>query len=197
MIIVFDTETTGLVPGQIAQLSYVLDDGSCARGVNRFFAVDAMPDAARAVHGFSVEDLSRLSGGARFVDSAADILRDFRSAGIVVGHNLDFDMKFLSAELNRCGLRYRHRHGLCTMYYFTKAMNLPGHGKPKPPSLRELCDFFGLAQQDIVEHALALFGEGGAAHDARFDAAATHLCVRVAIARSLLRNLFTVNQEEA
>ncbi len=198
MIIVFDTETTGLRPGQIGQISYILDDGLSARGFNRFFAVAYMPPDAQAVHGFSAERLAELSGGARFADAAPAIHADFKAADIAVGHNLDFDMSFLRAELARAGIRYRHRRGLCTMYYFTKLMGLPGRGgTAKPPSLRELCAFLAVDDGAVRAHSLQIFGEAGGAHDARYDAAATHLCVRSAIEKGFLRDLFGKVGEKA
>mgnify|MGYP003734308207 FL=1 len=71
-MIFFDTETTGLKPGSICQLSYITVDASVkpqiTRGENIFFSVDYMEPSAEEVHGFSVEDLYELSGGLYFED---------------------------------------------------------------------------------------------------------------------------------
>lgn len=191
MLLIFDTETTGLYPGQIGQLSYLMAEGAVVQARNWFFAVDSMPESARAIHGFSAEDLARLSDGRRFADDAEEILADFKAAEVVAGHNLDFDMAFLRAELNRCGLRFRLRHGLCTMKYFTKPLAIPGrYGRPKPPSLKELTAYFDAGSEEIARQAEEWFQGGGSAHDARYDATATMICVRRAIERGLLRNLF-------
>lgn len=71
-----DTETTGLNPGQIAQLSMIVVDMSTNRmsgTYNYFFTVDNMEPGAENVHGFSKEKLDILSKGARFADRANEI----------------------------------------------------------------------------------------------------------------------------
>ena len=77
MIIYLDTETTGLRPGQICQLSYVIQDGQQVRGKNFFYTVDAVEYGAFMVHGFSVEKLKSLSKGKRFSDSILEVKEDF------------------------------------------------------------------------------------------------------------------------
>ena len=57
MILFFDTETTGLFPGRIIQLSYVMTDGQTTVAKNFFFGVDYIEPSASAVHGFTVEKL--------------------------------------------------------------------------------------------------------------------------------------------
>ena len=62
MVIYFDTETTGLCPGRIIQLSYIKESENEAIGKNFYFAVDYIEPSAQAVHGISVEKLKELSG---------------------------------------------------------------------------------------------------------------------------------------
>ena len=57
MILYFDTETTGVRPGQICQLSYIIQDTSGVSAKNFFFSVDYVEQGASAVHGFSVQKL--------------------------------------------------------------------------------------------------------------------------------------------
>ncbi|MBQ9709781.1 MAG: hypothetical protein IJV67_04100 [Clostridia bacterium] len=57
MILFFDTETTGLMPGRIVQLSYVMQTANEVRAKNFFFAVDYVEPSAQAVHGFSPQKL--------------------------------------------------------------------------------------------------------------------------------------------
>ena len=70
MIIVFDTEATDLVPGQICQLSYLMVDDKQVQGKNLFFSVDDMSEGAQEVHGFSMDMLAELSVGLYFEDVA-------------------------------------------------------------------------------------------------------------------------------
>lgn len=191
MLIILDTETTSIIPGQICQLSYVMIDRDRVTPRNYYFTVDEMLPASQAVHGLSIPILAAMSQDTRFADHAQQILADMKSADVVAAHNLDFDMRFLQAEFGRCGLEYKPEHGLCTMYYFTKIIGLPGrNGKLKPPSLRELTAFFKVTQAQITAWSKLHFGGGGSAHDARYDVAATYLCICEAIKRGVLRNLF-------
>ena len=63
MIIYLDTETTGLCPGNICQLSYVLQTEKEVKAKNFYFAVDNVEYGAYSVHGLSPEILYKLSNG--------------------------------------------------------------------------------------------------------------------------------------
>lgn len=97
-LLVFDTETTSLKPGQICQLSYITIDSSTkpqkTTGHNFFFAVEEVDPAAEAVHGFSAEKLYELSNGKYFEDSIEEFLKDFEEADFLIGHNVNFDIRF-------------------------------------------------------------------------------------------------------
>ena len=92
MIIYFDTETTGLYPGRIIQLSYVLEDGESVKGKNFYFFVEWIDPSATKVHGITVEKLAELSKGKTFSDYADEIYEDFKNASLVVAHNVRFDL---------------------------------------------------------------------------------------------------------
>ena len=66
MILFFDTETTGLIPGGIIQLSYIMERKNGTTAKNFFFAVDYIEPSATEVHGFTVEKIYELSGGRTF-----------------------------------------------------------------------------------------------------------------------------------
>ena len=68
MILYFDTETTGLHPGQICQLSYVMQTKEKVESKNFFFSVDYIEPSAQMVHGFSKQKLFDLSAGRNFGD---------------------------------------------------------------------------------------------------------------------------------
>ena len=189
-IITFDTETTDLKPGQICQLAYLTSEGEQISGKNFFFAVDEMSEGSQEVHGFSMEMLNELSGGERFEDRAAEIFADFSAADLLVGHNVSFDDRFLRAELTRTGLNLPRIRTFCTMNYFTGDMNLRRkfqNGRPKPPKLVELKEFFELQDEEIEKNSAEWFGGGGNAHDARFDAAMTFMCLREGAKRGMIR----------
>lgn len=179
-LIVFDTEATDLTPGQICQLSYLMVERGAVTGKNLFFAVDEMSEGAQEVHGFSMEDLEQLSGGERFEDRADEVFEDFKSAGMLVGHNVSADDRYLRVELERLGMKLPKIRTFCTMNYFTSDTALARKvniGRPKPPKLGELCAHFGITDELIAEKSGEWFAGGGQAHDARFDTAATYLCL--------------------
>lgn len=191
-IIVFDTEATDLTPGQICQLSYLVVDGADVTGTNLFFEVDEMSEGAQEVHGFSMEMLRELSGGLRFEDAAQRVFDDFAAAKLWVGHNVSADDRYLRVELERCGLKMPKKPTFCTMNYFTSDLNLARKvniGRPKPPKLTELVEFFGLEEDFVAEKASEWFGGGGALHDARFDTAATYLCLVEATKQGRVRGV--------
>ena len=104
--IVLDTETTGLDPFaghrivEIACLelhSHVPTGETFRRYIN---PERDMPEEAERVHGLSAEFLA---GHPVFSEIAQDFL-DFIGNDPLVIHNAQFDLKFLNAELDTCGL---------------------------------------------------------------------------------------------
>lgn len=191
-IIAFDTETTALKPGQICQLSYLIYEGGEVTGKNLFFTVDDMSEGSQAVHGFSMEMLSELSGGERFEDRAQEIFDDFSKAKMLIGHNVIFDDGFLRTEMTRAGLSLPRIKLFDTMNYFTPIMLMAPvqrNTRCKPPKLIELAAYLGLTDEEIAQNADNWFGGGAAAHDARFDAAMTFLCVKRAQEKGMIRGI--------
>lgn len=192
MIIVFDTEATDLIPGQICQLSYLMIDHGGESAKNIYFSVDEMSEGAREVHGLGLSALDELSGGLRFEDRAKEIFEDFSAAKLLVGHNVSADDKYLRVEFERLGMRLPRINTFCTMNYFTSDANLPrkvNTGRKKPPKLCELAEHFDLSEDFIRERCASWFGEGGSAHDARYDTAATYLCLIEATRRGRIRGV--------
>ena len=191
-IIVFDTEATDLTPGQICQLSYLVVEDGQVQGKNLFFAVDEMSEGAYEVHGMSIEDLDQLSGGVRFEDLAQELFEEFSKAKLFVGHNIAADDRYIRVEFERCGLRLPKIKTFCTMNYFTGLTGLKrkvNTGRPKPPKLEELVEFFGITPEQVIEKSEEWFGGGGAAHDARYDTAATYMCLLEATRRGDVRGV--------
>ncbi|MBE7087132.1 MAG: 3'-5' exonuclease [Clostridiales bacterium] len=174
MILYLDTETTALAPGQICQLSYVIQNGEIFTAKNFYFTVDDMDYNAYMVHGLSKERLQKLSGGKRFSDYIDEIANDFESAEYIFAHNLSFDLSFLRAEFSRLDKTLYVKNEFCSMKRCTPLCKLPrksGEGY-KYPKLSELCEFFGITDEDIKSLGRSLFGEIKGAHDSRFDTVA-------------------------
>lgn len=176
----FDTETTGLRPGNICQLSYITVDTSSKPyeiyGKNIFFKVDYVEPSAEDIHGFSVEKLEHLSGGITFRERYHEFLEDFLYCDIVIGHNVPFDIKFIEKEFLDCGIKFKPKNIFCTMKYYKDICKLRGRGSEyKNPKLSEVTDFLNVNSMYIDEISNKLFNGAGDFHDARFDTTATYL----------------------
>lgn len=185
MIIYLDTETTGLTPGEICQLSYIIQSGDKVTPKNFFFAVSFMPPEAEAIHGFSLSLLAVLSNGKTFKDCAKEIAEDFSSADLIVAHNVSFDFSFLRVEFERANIPFSYKEEFCTMKKFTPLCKLPrkkGVGY-KYPRLNELCAYLGITENDINDACLKLYDGEVGYHDARFDTTAVYLAVNKTIRR--------------
>lgn len=183
MVLFFDTETTSLNPGQVCQLSYIMQEGDLLSARNLFFTVDNMDYSAYAVHGFSIEKLKELSGNKRFSDYIDIIENDFSRADVIVSHNTAFDFSFMRAEFERAGKVFEIKNEFCTMKKFTPICKLPkkkGEGY-KYPKLVELCAHFGISDGKIQEVSKKVFGNAANFHDARFDTTAVFLAFNYAV----------------
>ncbi|MBP5307667.1 MAG: 3'-5' exonuclease [Clostridia bacterium] len=182
MILYFDTETTGLTPGRIVQLSYVMQNATEIRAKNFFFYVDYVEPSAVAVHGFTPEKLFALSGGKTFSTEIDEIYDDFLSADLVVSHNFTFDLKFMMAEFAYQDRLFRYRESFCTMRYFTDIIRLPrsSHRGFKYPKLAELAEYYDIYPYDISKVTSECFGCFVSDHDARYDTASLYLSFNAA-----------------
>ena len=183
MILYFDTETTGLHPGQICQLSYIMQTGDNLLSRNFFFKVDNVEYSAFMVHGFSVDRLEKLSGGKTFSNYIDIIEKDFLSADVVVSHNFAFDNMFMRAEFERLNKDFFVKREFCSMKKSTPLCQLKrktGEGY-KYPKLSELCSFLGISDAEILNASEEIFGAKTGFHDARFDTTALCLAVNRAV----------------
>lgn len=181
-LLIFDTETTSIKPGHICQLSYIVIDASSkpqkTTGKNIFFAVDEMDPSAEAIHGFSLEKLYDLAEGLYFEDRIDEFLEDFAEADFVIGHNVNFDIRFLKHELEPLGIDYEPKHKFDTMHYFINICKIPkANGDIKNPKLEEVIKFLNITKEQISSKANELFQGSGDYHDARFDTTATYLVI--------------------
>lgn len=182
MIIFFDTETSGLRPGRIIQLSYVILDGENITGKNFFFYTDYIEHSASMVHGITVEKLFKLSGGHTFSEYVDEIQADFDRADLTVAHNFPFDFNFMSAEFCWQDRIFKFKEKFDTMRAFTPYTKIPNKsGKGyKYPKLTELAECFCVFDYDVSRLAVKLFNDTGVSHDARFDVTQTFLCFMAA-----------------
>lgn len=104
--IILDTETTGLDPAtgdRIVEIGCVEIINSIATGQTFHVYLDPerdMPEEAFRVHGLSREFLT---GKPKFAEVAPAFAEFIADAQLVI-HNAEFDMKFINAELARCGV---------------------------------------------------------------------------------------------
>ncbi len=197
-LLFFDTETTSIKPGNICQLSYILVDSSTKPqttiGKNFFFTVEEMSEGAEAVHGFSLEKLYNLSEGRYFEDSYEEFIEDFLTCDVIIGHNVQFDIKFLKNELEFLDIPLEPKHTFCTMAYYKnicKATNTKG--AIKNPSLGEVVEFLKLEEDILQAKCKSLFGESSDYHDARFDTTCTYMLVIKGIKAGLIPAKFFTN----
>lgn len=181
-MIAFDCELDGMYPSRIIQLSYLIIDGRRVRGKNMYFTTNGMNPHARKVHGLSLSQLRRLSGGDIFAYRADEIYRDFSKARIVIGHDVHGDVKYLTNEFARIGVTLPEFEEFCTLKHYTQEAHIPLKQDPtriKPPRLEELTEHFGLSTEFIAAKCKKWFGGGDHPHDARYDAAAAYLVMLV------------------
>ena len=181
-LLFFDTETTSIKPGSICQLSYIIVDASVkpqiTTGKNFFFTVDEMDPSAEQIHGFSLQKLYDLSNGQYFEDVVSEFIEDFTSSDFLIGHNVNFDVRFLKHELSLLGEDFTPQNSFCTMAYYRDICRIPkSNGEIKNPKLSEVIDWLNISSAQITETSEKLFEGSGNYHDARFDTAATYLTV--------------------
>lgn len=173
-----DIEGTGTQNNQVAQLAYVITDDelNVLYAKNFFFKVDEMNPFAQRLHGLSLEYLRRASDGETFKDRFAEIRHDLQDK-LLVCHNTRSDYDLLALEYSRLGEEYTPNSHFCTMAHFKPIVEVHDRsGKVKPPSLRELIDYYELSSADIAAFATGLFScRHVKPHDSRFDAAAVYL----------------------
>lgn len=152
---VVDVETTGLIPekhDRIVELAvtYVSHDGLIQDHWSTL--VNPQRDVGPvSIHGIRPTDVV---SAPTFAELAPYVLRAM-AGRILVAHNATFDLRFLAAELQRCGvpLQQLPLHGVCTMQWAPVFMNVGGR------RLADCCRATGISHEN--------------AHSAAGDAMAT------------------------
>jgi len=136
-MIALDVELDGMHPSRIIQLSYLIIDGRKVRGKNMYFASKAVNRYAKKVHGLSVSQLRKLSGGEIFAHRADEIYNDFKNCKLVIGHDVAGDMRYMKSEFARIGVEFPDIPVFCTLKHYTKEANIPLKQNPKVLSPRD------------------------------------------------------------
>ena len=175
----FDTETTGLKPGQIGQLSIIIeDDNGKISAKNYFFEIDYITESAEKVCGRGIDFYKKYSNGKRFKDYKTELLSIFTNS-LLIAHNLKFDENFISTEFWREDIIFKPAQRFCTMEYFRDICKIPVVGKYwantkyMNPKLTELVDYFNIDTDIVSKYSRMLFGNddgmNNGFHDARYD----------------------------
>lgn len=171
-----DTETTGFAPGQIGQLSMIIEeDNGEVSTKNYFFKIDYITSGAEEACGRGIDFYTEASGGKIFADYKDEIY-NILSDATLIAHNLKFDENFISTEFWRQGVLFKPAGRFDTMEYFRDICQLPGGRggkKYKNPKLEELVDYFSINKDKVQKYSIALFGNDDSTntgfHDARYD----------------------------
>jgi len=117
LVLVFDTETTGLPKTKIinkdtlhlwpyiVQFSYIIFDTELKTLIKIKDCIIRVPDfitiseEVSKIHG--ITNHISLSKGINIVDILNEFFADFTSVDYIVGHNVSFDLNMVRAELNR------------------------------------------------------------------------------------------------
>lgn len=182
-LVYFDTETTGFKPGQICQLSAIVEEDGNIKTHNFFFEVKNIDEGAVKATGRDIEFYKKVASGVYFKDKADEIVELFKDATFVA-HNLKFDEGFLSAELWRCNKQVTPKDRIDTMLIFTdivKAKNQ--YGKVKFPKLSEVVAHY-MIDEDMVRNLVHTWFDcsdntSDAFHDARFDTACMFVAYQI------------------
>ncbi len=156
--IVFDTETTGLDPAQghrLVELAGVEVINRTLTGRHLHLYVNPGRDSdpeALAVHGLESDFLAQYPP----FDQVAEQVVEFVKGAEVIIHNAPFDVKFMDAELQRCGLKpFAEYCGKVTdSLVFARELH-PG----KRNNLDALCERYGISNAHRTLHGALLDSE--------------------------------------
>lgn len=169
-----DTETSGLAPGQIGQLSLITEeDNGKVLANNYFFKIDYITSSAEEICGRGLDFYEKASNGKVFADYKDELIEKL-SNSMIIAHNLKFDENFISTEFWRQNIIFQPAGRFDTMNYFKDICKIPYNSrsnKYKNPKLEELVDFFNIDKNKVLEYSKQLFGndDNMGFHDARYD----------------------------
>jgi DNA polymerase-3 subunit epsilon len=178
MILIFDTETTGLlIKGQptphLVQLAAMLMDhkGRECASISLIIRPDGyeIPPKASAIHGISTA--MAMDCGVPLIVACGMFSNLIKISSLQVAHNAEYDCAIILAAFQRVSRPVPTLNTACTKELASPILNLPptekmlaaGFNKPKSPNLAECMQFF--FREEIVN-----------AHNALID---TKCCARV------------------
>lgn len=154
--IVFDTETTGIMPGdghRIVEIGAVELVNRMMTGRTYHTYIDPcrpMPRDAQNVHGLSSDFLT----GQPVFEMVIDDFLDFIGDAPLVAHNAAFDMEFLNWELKRAGMPIiPHARAIDTLEISRKLHPGAKH------TLDALCNRYGIDLSARVKHGALVDAE--------------------------------------
>ncbi len=164
-IVVFDTETSGLVAGThvVLSISWQVLDNKLRKISEKTYFFDwpsderRITDEAIYVNGLTKERLAELgtSDKAEALQEFADVITD---ADLLVAHNGAFDVRFVKADAVEVGVRitFQNKELWDTMHRMTYYCKIPRSWyEYKWPKLSELADKLRVRQTDIDYHQSA------------------------------------------
>ena len=142
-LVIFDVEATGLDVTedevvQIAAIEWVA--GKWGRTFERFICPQKAVGDAVHVHGFSDEYLREVGADAKVVFT--EFLSFIRGA-VLVGHNIQYDLKIVSSHMKRVGLDFNHQD----RFYDTLDITRRLYPELKNHQLATLSQFIGVSHQ--------------------------------------------------
>lgn len=156
--IILDTETTGLEPNEghrIVEIGAVEIAHRRLTGKHLHLYVnpgrDSDPEALE-IHGLTTEFLSQYPA----FDAIAAQVVDFVQGAEIIIHNAPFDVRFLDAELARCG--YEAFHNYCGQITDSLAFARETH-PGKRNNLDALCERYGISNAHRTLHGALLDAE--------------------------------------
>lgn len=156
--IIFDTETTGLDPAEghrLVELAGVemINRSLTGRHLHLYVNPDRDSDPeALAVHGLTTDFLANHP---RFEEVASQVVEFIDGAEVII-HNAPFDLRFMDAELKRCGLDSFSQYCAKVTDSLVLARELhPG----KRNNLDALCDRYGISNAHRTLHGALLDSE--------------------------------------
>lgn len=184
--IYLDCETTGFSPGNICQLTMIIEDnGSITDAKNYFFKIDYITKGAQELLGRDISFYDKASNGERF-SSKAEEIASILNDGIAIGHNVKFDINFISTELWRNNKILRLAGSADTMEYSKDIVKIPAknrkYGVYKNPKLEELANYLCIDNSMIDKLVAKLFMNDDSSnlyHDSRFDTTVTFVCFNI------------------
>lgn len=156
--IIFDTETTGLDPAEghrLVELAGVEMINRSLTGRHLHLYVNPGRDSdpeALAIHGLTTEFLAEYPD---FAQIASQVIEFVDGAEVII-HNAPFDLRFMDAELARCGLNKFSSYcaKVTDSLLFARELH-PG----KRNNLDALCDRYGISNAHRTLHGALLDSE--------------------------------------